>query len=123
MKYIKLFENFEQIEKYELKDGKLDLNDKNKFCKLIDGPFLEKNPDWENMPLIADDFFNSLLRITNVITGERSRAYLNEVVPITEEEWELLKKESETQSEKNDKPYFSITSDGRHPSMGLKKPR
>ena len=115
MKYIKLFENFE---KYEVKAGKLDFNDQNKFCKLINGPFLDKNPTWLDKPLIADDFFNSLLRITNVITGERSRAYLNEVVPITEEEWKLLKKKSETQSEKNDKPYFSITSDGRHSSMG-----
>jgi len=110
MKYIKLFENIEQIEKYEFKDGNLDLNDKNKFCKLIDGPFLEKNPDWKNMPLIADDFYNSLLRIENVITGDKARCLLNEVVPITEEEWKLL--QSEPQSEKNDKPSFDISSKG-----------
>jgi len=89
MKYIKLFEHFEQIEKYEIKDGKLDLNDENKFCKLIDGPFLDKNPLWKNVPLIADDFFSSLLRIENVITGDKARCRLNEVVPITKKEWEL----------------------------------
>lgn len=79
MKYIKLFENFDDKQIIE-----------NKYCKLIDGPFLEKNPDWKNMPLIADDFFNSLLRITNCITGDKARCFLNEVVPITEEEWKLL---------------------------------
>ena len=81
MKYIKLFENFDDDHKQIIA---------NKYCKLIDGPFLEKNPDWENMPLIADDFFNSLLRITNCITGMNARCYLDEVVPITEEEWKLL---------------------------------
>jgi hypothetical protein len=113
MKYIKLFENFEKIEKYEIKDGKLDLNDKNKFCKLIDGPFLEKNPDWKNIPLIADDFYNSLLRIINAMTGKKARCFLNEVVPITKEDWEkLLKMQSEPKSEKNDKPDFDISSKG-----------
>ena len=88
MKYIKLFENFNN-KKYEVKDGKLDLNDQNKYCKLIAGPFLVKNPDWENMPLIADDYYNSLLRITNN-KKEMARCNLDEVVQITKEEWEEL---------------------------------
>ena len=91
MKYIKLFENFNN-KKYEVKDGKLDLNDQNKYCKLIEGPFLVKNPDWKNMPLIADDYFNSLLRITRITNNkkEMARCNLDEVVQITKEDWEKL---------------------------------
>jgi len=72
------------------------------FCVLIDGPFLQKNPDWKNMPLQLLDYYDTMektVAIKNLFKNESSSAYLSEVAPISVSEFSQLAKKAKAKLE------------------------
>jgi len=72
------------------------------FCVLIDGPFLQKNPDWKNMPLQLMEYYDTMektVAIKNLFKNESSSAYLSEVAPISVSEFSQLAKKAKAKLE------------------------